>query len=224
MSTTDRHVKLTVKLAYGSVAELLAKYGHLNFTPDGLFVRSREPKPAGTRVVLKLQLSHGELVLQGAGRVAWARAPGDPSGPPGMGVELETVDPAGRRLLHLAQAGQATGLLAANRPLDIPPPPGLPVGLAVQAPSTEPLVVRLGDAEVVQGAPLPEDVAPGPSEELLLPPEAGFDDEFDRLLNATPGPLLDFEPTRPAAAEPPAPPRSLWSRLRRAVGAKREED
>lgn len=262
-------MKLTVKLSYGSIDELLAKYG-TNFSANGLFVRSKEARAVGTKVLLKVQLGTGQQVLQATGAVSDAR-------PKGMKIEFDSVDAPGRALLERAWAVQATHLAKANQPLVIrldesidaepptvvpEPPPVVPESPPVvpESPTFETESPTVVPEPVLQGLIVPDDVGEAPSEEVFIPPEVQIDEEFDRLLASMPGPVREFEPTQPSEvqveeraptqerapteeagapppvefpglvtldAEPPeegAPSGSLWRKLKKAVGARRDDD
>jgi molecular chaperone DnaK len=182
-------VKLTVKLSYRTVDELLAKYG-AHFTANGLFVRSKEPRAAGTKVLLKVQLADGQQVLQATGVVTLARARGDRSGPAGMKVEFDQVDAPGRGVVQRAWQLGSARLAQASQPLVI---------RLDEAPPLEPAATV--PEPVVQGLILPDDVGEAPSEEVFIPPEAQIDEEFDRLLATMPGPVREFEPSGPAPVD-----------------------
>ena len=73
-----------------------------NLSSGGLFLRTLPIVREGRDVEVRLSLGNGVVV--GRGAVRWcaqpsARAPGAPSGPPGMGIELTEVT-AGQELLE----------------------------------------------------------------------------------------------------------------------------
>ena len=97
-STQRKLVGLLVKLAHKGVDEFAAKYA-TNLSDGGMFIRTREPKARGTELSFKVEIADGQRVLQGTAVVRWTRAEGDPNGPPGMGLEFLSLDPASRALV-----------------------------------------------------------------------------------------------------------------------------
>lgn len=70
----------------------------------GLFLATDRPLAVGTPLHLKLTGDAGEIV-EVEGAVVWARRAGDPSGPAGMGVRFESLDPAQREAVaYLVEA------------------------------------------------------------------------------------------------------------------------
>ncbi len=61
----------------------------------GLFLSTERPQPVGTPLHLRLTDANGDAV-DVEGSVVWVRRPGDPGGPPGMGVEFADLDDAQR--------------------------------------------------------------------------------------------------------------------------------
>jgi molecular chaperone DnaK len=93
--------ELRIRLAYGSIDELIERYA-LNVSRGGIFVRTLDPKPAGTEVDLDIALESGDEVIRGKGVVAWTTAPsapGEPPRDPGMGIRFTTLDPESRALV-----------------------------------------------------------------------------------------------------------------------------
>ncbi len=94
-------VELGLRLAFESVDEFILRYA-LNISRGGIFVRTRDPRPAGTPVAFDLQLQSGEHVIRGKGVVSWAAppsAPGEPPRVPGMGIRFTLLDPESRALV-----------------------------------------------------------------------------------------------------------------------------
>jgi molecular chaperone DnaK len=97
---------LALRLAFGSVDEFIERYA-LNISRGGVFVRTRDPTPAGTPVAFDLQLQSGEHVIRGRGVVAWTTppsAPGEPPRAPGMGIRFTQLDHESRALVDLVVA------------------------------------------------------------------------------------------------------------------------
>jgi uncharacterized protein (TIGR02266 family) len=57
----------------------------------GLFLATDSPPPVGTPLHLKLVGDRGETI-EVEGTVVWTRGPGEPGGPPGIGVEFSSLD------------------------------------------------------------------------------------------------------------------------------------
>ncbi len=70
----------------------------------GLFLATDRPMPVGSSLHLKLTSDAGEMYeLEGA--VVWIRRPGEDAGPPGMGVQFESLDDTQREAIaHLVEA------------------------------------------------------------------------------------------------------------------------
>jgi molecular chaperone DnaK len=114
--------KLAVRLAFGSLDEFVERYA-LNISRGGIFVRTRDPRPVGTPVLLDLQLATGERVIRGRGvvaRITTPSAPGEPHREPGVGIRFVELDSASRSLVDLVVATQP----AASQGEDPPDGPG----------------------------------------------------------------------------------------------------
>ena len=74
-------VGIAVRLSHGTVDEFVEKFA-VNISRGGVFIRTREPKPVGTRVSFELRLAGGEAVVRGQGVVRWVQAEGTPGRPP----------------------------------------------------------------------------------------------------------------------------------------------
>ncbi|MFN0061041.1 MAG: TIGR02266 family protein [Myxococcaceae bacterium] len=70
-----------------------------NIGRGGMFVFSKTPQAVGTLIQFEFQLMQGTPVFQGTGVVRWLRAPNDPQGPPGMGIQFEKVSPQTQQLI-----------------------------------------------------------------------------------------------------------------------------
>jgi molecular chaperone DnaK len=95
--------KLAIRLAFGTVGEFVERYA-LNVSRGGIFVRSRDPHPVGTRVTLDVQLATGEKVVRGRGvvvRTTAPSAPGEARSEPGMGIRFTELDAESRALVDL---------------------------------------------------------------------------------------------------------------------------
>ncbi|WP_243336721.1 TIGR02266 family protein [Anaeromyxobacter soli] len=143
-------VGLAVRLSYGTIDELVERFA-VNISRGGVFIRTRAPRPVGTRLALELRLSGGEAAIRGEGVVRWIQAEDPAAHPrraPGMGVQFTRLDDASRalveRMVELKERrGVAPGVIApapiAARPdgtpaptrapdaaLPTPPPPSAP--------------------------------------------------------------------------------------------------
>ena len=84
-------VSLLVKLKHQNVATFEEEFA-INLSEGGMFIRSRQPQPVGTRLKFEVQLAGGQRVMRGLAVVRWIRPMGHPEGGPGMGVQFEQLD------------------------------------------------------------------------------------------------------------------------------------
>ncbi len=175
-------IGLAVRLSYGTVDEFVDKFA-VNISRGGLFIRTREPRPVGTRIAFELRLQTGEVALRGIGVVRWVQAESATASPPtapGMGVQFAELDVASRalveRMVTLKETrGVAPGVAApapvAPRPETTPAPTRAPTPI-IPAPRTAtppvlaptPPPVRSGAAQADLSAPhRVEQVAAGPA-------------------------------------------------------------
>ncbi len=83
---------------FGSVNEFLSEYA-MNLSSGGVFIRSAEVLPVGTRVRLKFSVIVDDFeTIEGEGEVTRAVHP-DESDTPGMGVVFTELTPKSRELL-----------------------------------------------------------------------------------------------------------------------------
>lgn len=72
-----------------------------NLSMTGMFVRSKEPRMAGTPMSFELRLEHGVPLVRGSGWVVWSRSRRQgPDQPAGMGIEFTQLDRKSRRLVR----------------------------------------------------------------------------------------------------------------------------
>ncbi|HET9554966.1 MAG TPA: TIGR02266 family protein, partial [Anaeromyxobacteraceae bacterium] len=133
-------IGLVVRLAYGSVEEFAQRFA-VNLSRGGVFIRTRDPRPAGTVLAFELKLASGETVVKGEGVVRWIQAEdrhAHPPRAPGMGVEFTSLDDASRALVERlvsrreprgAAPGVTTPAPVAERPLATPPPTRAPAAI-----------------------------------------------------------------------------------------------
>jgi molecular chaperone DnaK len=113
--------ELRIRLALGSMDAFVERYA-LNVSRGGIFVRTRDPQPPGTRVDLEIALDNGEVVIRGEGVVRWTTppsAPGEPDRQPGMGVKFAELTRESRALVDLIAATRG-----GDASSDEPPRPG----------------------------------------------------------------------------------------------------
>ena len=76
----------------------LADASAANISLTGMFVRTRKPRPAGTRLRFELEL--GDASITGAGEVVWSRPQEEsPQRPAGMGILFYRLDGDGRDVI-----------------------------------------------------------------------------------------------------------------------------
>nr|WP_193364460.1 TIGR02266 family protein [Corallococcus macrosporus] len=211
--TTDRKaVGLLVKLKHETVGSFAEEFA-TNLSPGGMFIRSRTPQAVGTPVKFEVQIAGGVRVLRGSALVRWVREVGDPSGPPGMGLQFEELDTASRALVEMMTMRKAVA--EANGPAVQPLPSIAPSVAPSIAPSIAPAVAPVRPAPVppVQARPAP--APPRPVAAPARPADAGgmaLDSLFDDLEPAggSSAPVLDepFDLAPPVVDEPLTPPPS----------------
>jgi molecular chaperone DnaK len=111
--------KLKLRLAFPSMDEFIERYA-LNISRGGIFVRSRDPSPPGTELLLDVEIETGDQVISGRGVVRWTTppsAPGEPYRDPGMGIKFLELSYESRRLVDLV-----VGLQEAEGARDEEPP------------------------------------------------------------------------------------------------------
>ncbi|ATB50638.1 TIGR02266 family protein [Corallococcus macrosporus] len=223
--TTDRKaVGLLVKLKHETVGSFAEEFA-TNLSPGGMFIRSRTPQAVGTPVKFEVQIAGGVRVLRGSALVRWVREVGDPSGPPGMGLQFEELDTASRALVEMMTMRKAVA--EANGPAVQPLPsiapsvaPSIAPSIAPAvapaiAPSIAPAVAPARPAPVppVQARPAP--APPRPVAAPARPADVGgmaLDSLFDDLepTGGSSAPVLDepFDLAPPVVDEPLTPPPS----------------
>ncbi len=137
-------VGLAVRLSYGTLDEFVERFA-VNLSRGGVFIRTREPKPVGTRLALELRLQGGETVLKAQGVVRWIQAESATAQPPtapGMGVQFTELDAEARALVERmvtlkerrgAAPGAGTPAPVAPRPQHTPRPTRAPTPVIPRA-------------------------------------------------------------------------------------------
>jgi len=114
-------VNLRIKFRSESLQQFIERYG-VDVSRGGIFIRTREPLPVGTRLKLDFQLVDAAPLFQGDGTVVWIREH-DASRAgvtPGMGVRFDRLTPESQTTLdtileekiRLQQSGVAPGSVA----------------------------------------------------------------------------------------------------------------
>ena len=87
-------VNLRIKFRSASLQQFIERYG-VDVSRGGIFIRTREPLPVGTRLKLDFQLVDAAPLFQGDGTVVWIREydPGKTGVTPGMGVRFDRLTP-----------------------------------------------------------------------------------------------------------------------------------
>ena len=118
----------------------------VNISEGGIFIRSREPRPVGSKLRFVVQLRTGETVFAGEGTVRWCRMPDAQGlGQAGMGLQFDNLTDESRHVLdEILQAREeervpqpVEGASPASwSPIEAhPPPPPTPVSVTpVKAP------------------------------------------------------------------------------------------
>src|SRR3954469_12764329 len=92
-------IALQVRLAFGDLGEFVERYA-VNISDGGIFIRSREPRPVGSKLRFELHLRTGEVVFAGEGTVRWRQLPdGRGLGLSGMGLQFDNLTDESRRIL-----------------------------------------------------------------------------------------------------------------------------
>jgi len=161
---------------------------------EGMFLKTREPRPVSTVVAFDIRLADGFQLIHGQGEVVWMRPDGlGEDQPAGMGIRFQALSDKGRELIlkildeHLKVGGQ---------PFEVSEvPPG-----AVSLPGQGGAGAALGglDFDAPWGAKLPD----VPSEFL---DEAGVDSGAD-LVDEAPTPEASAEPSSTSDQRAPSPP------------------
>lgn len=100
-------VFLQVRLAFRDLSDFATGYAS-HISDRGIFVRSRDPRPVGSRLSFELKLSSGEVAFAGKGLVRWVQGlDAQGLGTPGMGLEFEHLSEESRRVIELVAVERA---------------------------------------------------------------------------------------------------------------------
>ena len=169
-------VNLRIKFRSESLQQFIERYG-VDVSRGGIFIRTREPLPVGTRLKLDFQLVDTVPLFQGDGTVVWIREhdPARAGVTPGMGVRFDrltqesqtTLDTILEEKIRLQQSGVAPGSVAkAGAGMAVRRPSGAFATLDAQGakpggPPPIPVQVKLGTPIAPPaGAPAPVGAAP----------------------------------------------------------------
>jgi uncharacterized protein (TIGR02266 family) len=95
-----RGVRRSVNREFRSVDEFIAEYV-TNLSRSGVFIKSDDPLPVGTRVNLKFTVIMEELeTIEGVGEVVRTVYSTDNEGAPGMGVVFIELSSISRQLIE----------------------------------------------------------------------------------------------------------------------------
>jgi hypothetical protein len=171
-----------LKIQCSDEREFLERFAP-RFVADGIFVPSRDPRPVGTRVLVKIEILGGRVLVSGDAMVT-SRIPAEKSDRPGMKLRLTALHPESIRFELSPSASSRPALTpSVPTPALTPAPPPLPTTprtLAVEdlfriedereppAPPAPPLDVRHpaeadSDATAILPIPTPVPAAPSPA-------------------------------------------------------------
>lgn len=100
--TVDRRidVRRTINHEFASVEQFISEYV-MNLSRSGVFIKSDDPLPVGTRVTLKFSVIFDELeTIEGVGEVVRVIEPGTPDQTSGMGVVFVELTQVSRELVE----------------------------------------------------------------------------------------------------------------------------
>jgi len=232
--TTDRKsISLLVQLKHSDVGTFAEEYA-VNLSPGGMFIRSRQPQPIGTRLRFEVQIAGGVRVMRGTAVVRWVRLTNDPAGAPGMGLQFLELDEYTRalvdKMLERKKAAEPASDLNASpgvaKPLAAmpsvapvsqggwaaPPPAFVPPPSPVDEPLSDeddPFTAKTVPGSIGDGPIDPMDMLNVP---VSAPPTSDASDLDDvdisisDLVASTPEPPDELLPGKLLPDEPPAPP------------------
>jgi uncharacterized protein (TIGR02266 family) len=210
-------VNLRIKFRSESLQQFIERYG-VDVSRGGIFIRTREPLPVGTRLKLDFQLVDTAPLFQGDGTVVWIREH-DASRAgvtPGMGVRFDrlsqesqtTLDTILEEKIRLQQSGVAPGSIAkAGAGIAVRRPSGAFATIEAQgsrpSPPPPPVQVKLDTPAAPAGA-APTSPMPATGSRSGAHQTVGSSSIFSRPrttsgLRAVPVPSALFEP--PTAAD-----------------------
>lgn len=156
-SSERRPVALQVRLAYDDRGDFVERYA-INVSNNGIFIRSREPRPIGSKLKFELHLRTGEIIFAGEGTVRWRQLPDARGlGLSGMGLQFDDLTEESRQVLdEILRAREQDRLPPAVEgaqpeawaPLDSFPAPPEPTPLEVAPISVPPVMAPKSPEEL----------------------------------------------------------------------------
>ncbi len=107
MSQSSDTVSLRITLRYKNLDEFVDRYAE-NVSAAGLFIRTKSPKPTGTKIRFELLLADGSRALRGEGVVVTIRK----EERPGMALRFNQLDPESQEVIDKVVAAHGQGTLA----------------------------------------------------------------------------------------------------------------
>lgn len=98
----DRRIdaRRTINHQFSSMEEFIDEYV-VNLSRSGLFIKSEDPLPIGTRVNLRFTVIYKDLeIIEGVGEVVRRIEAGTPGQTPGMGVVFVELSQVSRELIE----------------------------------------------------------------------------------------------------------------------------
>jgi uncharacterized protein (TIGR02266 family) len=112
---------IRAKLKFPDVETFIERYAP-NVSRAGIFVKTADPRPAGTPVRFEFQISDGTPVMRGLGEVAWIREADEGDRPAGMGIRFLRLDARSQENLDRVVAWKQQRKIV-SRYSEMPPPP-----------------------------------------------------------------------------------------------------
>jgi len=116
-------VTLKIKFKSETLAQFIERYA-VDVSQGGIFIRTKEPLPAGTPMRFEFQLKDASPLIAGEGTVVWTRE-NDPTRPgvaPGMGVRFDRLADGSQEVLDRILAEKAKQTPAGRHHADTKPP------------------------------------------------------------------------------------------------------
>ncbi len=89
-----------VALQFQNFSGFIHQYSH-NISMGGIFIKSVDPRPAGSLCRLEFRLADGYKLIEGRGEVIWVRDRDEsPERPAGMGIRFLELEPESQRLIR----------------------------------------------------------------------------------------------------------------------------
>ncbi len=104
-------LSLLVQYRLDTFEDFMSEYS-ADISLGGMFIRTKDPRPVGSRIYLQFALKDGSSLIEGLGRVVHVNEAGG-AGEAGMGIEFESFDDESRKFIEelvasrLAEGGGA---------------------------------------------------------------------------------------------------------------------